>query len=271
MRFLPPANSNRQAHGFTLVELLVIAPIAIIVIAGFIVLMMAIVGNVMVTHDENRAVYDTSAALDTVEQDVRLSTQFLTATTGVVSPQGTANNFAGAGNFTNGSNTLILQTLATNKNPRDTTRQLVYYANQPDPCGSLTSQSHIFALNVVYFVKDNALWRRTIVPPNNRSSPANSTTTCSAPWQLNSCSPGQTAALCASEDMLLVRNVSSLTVEYLSTPSSTTPLTAAEAPSAAAVKLTLSTQKTTAGRDVKSNQVLVTSKMNMSSSTVGPT
>lgn len=270
MQFSSPVKRPSRAQGFTLVELLVIAPIAILVIAGFIVLMMSIVGNVMVTHDENRAMHDTSQALNTIEQDTRLSTQFLTATTSVTSPQGTGNNFAGTGNFTNASNTLILQTLATNKNPRDTTRQLVYYANQPDPCASLTSQSHIFAITLVYFIKDGSLWRRTLVPPNNLTSPANSTTTCSAPWQLNSCSPGQTASICASEDVLLVRNVSSMNIQYLSTPSSTTPLSTAEAPNATAIKLTLTTQKKTAGRDVNSSQILVTSKMNMSAATVGP-
>lgn len=262
--------STKEA-GFTLVELLVIAPIAILMIGGFIGLLVVMVGDVMITRDENQMLYDAQNALSTIEQDTRLSIQFLSGTTGTLSPQGTNNNFNGTGEFNNSSNTLILRTLATDKNPQDQSRGLVYYKNQPNPCDNTKTSNQLFALTVVYFIKDGSLWRRTILPLNNTSATTDINTVCNAPWQLNSCSPGYTATRCQTNDAELMRGITSLSVKYFSSPSSTNDLGASGAPIASTINVTINGTKDVAGRTIGTTQTVIASKINETPQNVGPT
>lgn len=264
-------SKSTQSAGFTLVEMLVIAPIVILMIGGFIGLMVSMVGDVMVARDENQMLFDSQNALNTIEQDTRLSIQFMTATVGVVSPQGVSGNYTGTGNFTNTSNTLILRTLATDKNPADSTRQLVYYADQPNACGSTQTSNKIYALTVVYFIKDGSLWRRSITPDSNTTSPSNANTVCSLPWQLNSCSPGYAASRCQTNDIELMRGVTSMPIKYHSDPSSSVDLGAANAPNASSINVTINGTKDVAGRTITTSQSIITTKLNETPQNIGPT
>ena len=257
--------------GFTLVELLVIAPIAILMIGGFIGLLVTMVGDVMVTRDENQMLYDAQNALSTIEQDTRLSIQFLSKTSSTLSPQGTSNNFSGTGEFSNTSNTLILRMLATDRNPTDVDRGLVYYKNQPNICDSTKTSNQLFALTVVYFIKDNSLWRRTILPLNNTSTTSDINTVCNTPWQLNSCSPGYTATRCQTNDAELMRGVTSLSVKYFSSPSSTTDLGPSGASIASTIDVKINGAKDVAGRSISTSQSIIASKLNDTPQNVGPT
>lgn len=273
MRFLAHFNQSKseQSAGFTLVEMLVIAPIVILMIGGFIGLMVTMVGGVMVTRDENQMMFDSQNALNSIEQDTRLSIQFMSATTGTQSPQGTSSNFTGTGEFNNTSNTLILRTLATDKNPSDSSRQLVYYANQPNACGSSQSSNQIYALTVVYFIKDGSLWRRSIMPLNNTTAPSDINTVCNAPWQLNSCSPGYSATRCQTNDVEMMRGVTSMAVKYYSDPASTTDLGASNASVASSIDVTINGNKDVAGRNIATTQSIIATKLNDMPQNVGPT
>ena len=44
---------HARSQGFTLIEMLVIAPLVIITISGFVALMVSMVGDVLVTRDQN--------------------------------------------------------------------------------------------------------------------------------------------------------------------------------------------------------------------------
>ncbi len=267
MRFMSiTAKSHSAAYGFTLVEMLIIAPVVIIAISGFVALMVTMVGDVLITRDQNTMTYDAQDALDRIEQDTRLSTEFLTTTGTVVSPQGSNNNFTGTAAFTNNSNTLILNILATDDNPASTTRKLVYYANQPHPCGSLQTYNKVFGAKVVYFIKDSSLWRRTLVPDYNFNIPSNNETLCqSTPagvWQQNSCSPGYTATRCKANDAEIMKNINALNVKYFNSPLSTSDVGAGSTATATTIEATVTGQKTTAGRAVSASAVLRASKLN---------
>jgi hypothetical protein len=73
--------------------------------------------------------------------------------------------------------------------------------------------------NIVYFIRNNALWRRVITRSDYL------TAGCSTPWQKPSCTPGYSAAFCKTEDQKLVEGVaaSDFTISYYPNPSSTTP------------------------------------------------
>lgn len=268
MRFMPRNNNNES--GFTLVEMLVIAPVAMVAIGGFIALMIAIVGDVLISRESNTMTYDTQSALNRIEADILLSAQFLTTTDTLPSPQGSNNNFNGTSAFTN-NNALILSTLATNENPANSTRMLVNYANQPNPCGSKQTFNRILFNQTIYFIKDNALWRRTFVPTfNNNTANPDANTVCTPVWQQNSCSPGQTATRCQTNDERLLTNVTNFSFQYYSTPRSNNPAPATSAKEAQTIEVTLAGGKTAAGQDVTSSGSLRATRINDLDSSLPP-
>jgi type II secretory pathway pseudopilin PulG len=253
MRF--SLRNNQSAKGFTLVEMLVVAPVVVLAIGGFIALMVTAVGDVLVTRDRNALTYNIQNALDRIEQDTRLSNTFLTTTGTLTSPQGSNNNFTGTAAFTNTSN-LILSANATDKNPADTTRQLVYYADQPNPCGASQTFNAIMNTKIIYFIKSGSLWRREVVPSWTAS------TVCATPWQRNTCSPGYTAALCQTNDTEILDDISSFDVKYYTDATSTTELSDANAGSATTIEVTINGSKTTAGRTFTTSGVMRVNKLN---------
>ena len=155
--------------GFTLVEMLVVAPIVILVVGGIVALLIALVGDVLIARERNSMAYNTQDALNLIEQDVRLSSN-IQATTGTLpSPQGSDSNVSGTAAFQSNS-ALILTLYATNLSPTDPNR-LIITLNTPSACGSPNATANTpFTYTVVYFVYNNSLWRRVIVPDYNTNS-----------------------------------------------------------------------------------------------------
>jgi competence protein ComGC len=208
-------------RGFTLVEMLVVMPIIILAIGIFINVIVYITGGVLVSRGANALVYNIQDALNRIEEDVKSSSNYLaTNSISLTSPQGYNND--GTSNFHNASATtgtmLILNTYATTSNPITSTRNIIY-SNGPNPCGSnLVNLNQPITLNIVYFVKDNTLWRRVVAPANY------ATVGCSVPWQRPSCYPGISGVFCKAQDVRLVDGVGSsgFNISYYSSPSSTT-------------------------------------------------
>lgn len=265
MRHLSKNNSTSlPSAGFTLVEILVISPIVILAIGGFIALMVTMVGNVLATRDQTAMIYQSQDSLNRIEDDIRLAANFLTTTGTLISPQGSNSNFTGTSAFTNTTNTLILSTLATTKNPSDATRELVYYKNQPNACDTQKVFNQVYLNKIVYFIKAGSLWRRTIMPNYNTNATVDAETVCTAPWQQNSCSPGYAPATrCKTNDIELMQNVTSLTVEYYSTPNSASNLGAANAGAATSIKATINGAKTSAGRTITTSQSTRATRLNI--------
>ena len=251
-------NKLARVRGFTLVEVLVISPILILTIGGFVYVLTNIISDALVVRDTNGMIYDTQTALDRIEQDARLSTQFLTTSGTLPSPQGSDNNFAGTAAFTSGSNVLIMSTLSTSANPLNPARQVVYFTT-PNPCDITQVYNAPLLTTVIYYINNGSLYRRTYVPPWTTTSGPNQV--CNAPWQQNSCSPGYTnTTQCQTSDAKLMDNISSLTVAYCSSAGDTTCTTAAT--SATTISATITASKTTAGQPVTNTATLRASKLN---------
>ena len=256
------SHHNSTTQGFTLVEILVIAPIVLLAIGGFIALMVTMVGDVMVSRDNNTMLYDAQDTLKRIESDVRLSTAFLTTTGTLISPQGSNSNFTGTAAFTNTSNTLILNSLVTDQSPNNASREIIYYKDQPNACGATKIFNNILYAKVIYFINNGSLWRRTAIAPFNTNATTDSQTVCATPWQQDSCSPGYSAGRCKTNDIEVMDNVSSLSVEYYNSPSSTTDMGAANADSATTIKVTITGQKQTAAKTVNVTQSLRATRLN---------
>lgn len=238
-----------------------IAPIVVLAIGTFVGLMVVMVGDVLSTRDRAAITYDTQSALNRIEQDTRLSTQFLITSGTQTSPQGSDNNFTGTAAFTN-SNSLILSELATDKNPADPSRALVYFANQPNPCGATQRFNRVLLTKVIYFIKSGSLWRRTIVPDYNTNSTPDNNTVCTSAWQLNSCSPGYSAARCKTNDEEVMQNIYSMNVGYYTDPNSTVDQGASNALTANTIGVTITAKKSVAGRDIDNTGTMRATKLN---------
>lgn len=263
MRLTSQTSHRIATAGFTLIEVLIIAPVVILAISGFVALMVTMTAEVLVTRDNNNMTYETQDALDRIEQDVRLSTQFLVTSGAFTTPQGSNNNFTGTAAFTATTGSLILGGLTTDKNPADSTRQLVYYAGQPNLCGAQQSYNRVFLSKVMYFLKDGDLWRRAVLPNYNTNPVLDDDTVCSAPWQRNTCSPGYSLATrCQTNDTMLMENVDSFNIKYFSNPNSTVDIGPSQALAATTIEVTLTGKKTTAGRDITSSGSMRATKLN---------
>jgi hypothetical protein len=268
MHFTLPTSRRRSAvSGFTLIEVLIIAPIVVLVIGGFVALIMAMVGDVLLTRDQNIMAYETQDALDRIEQDTRIGTQFLDTSRTLAAPQGSDDGTAAFSS----SNSLVIGALATNENPAAPDRQLIYYADQPNACGSTQGQNRVFIDKLIYYIKNGSLWRRVVVPPYNLNSPSDALSLCSPPWQQNSCTPGYTLVPpCQTDDTEVMKNIDTMTVTYYDSPSGANVLTGSAILNASTIDVTITGKKTTVGKVAASSGTIRASKLNTVSADIPP-
>ncbi|MGB3945367.1 MAG: hypothetical protein WBK76_00815 [Candidatus Saccharimonadales bacterium] len=251
---------STKQYGFTLVEVLVIAPVVILFIGVFIAMLVTMTGESLMVREKNVAVYDSQATQYDIEAEVERSTGFATTTgalpntpQGTASPQGVRNETTNtptntaftntrSGNF----DTLIMKSPATDKMPGDPTRKLIFQGD--GYC--LSANRPIYAYWTVYFTapdrdttdtSDVALFKRTIMPQ---------TAACARPWQRNSCHPDDKNnpaynGVCQSRDEKLVSGVTKFWVTYKNEAGGTV-----TAPSATRISVELSVSKQVAGNAI---------------------
>lgn len=278
------AKSHNQ-KGFTLIEMLVIAPIVILAIGAFLTVIITMVGEVLASRASNALTYNVQDAMNRIEQDVKLSTTFL-ATNNVTLTAGEAQGYNDdATNFTNVGGTsgtsIILNMLVTNGNPLSTSSAIVYLNNTPNSCGSTEIKNNKpMTMNVVYFVKDDTLWRRSIMPSNYASTSVR----CGVPWQQPSCAPGYTSVFCTTNDIKLVDGVSSsgLSVQYFTATDSTSPSATASDTSASVanrntalqstptVSVSINAEQSVAGRSIERSATLRATRLDTNASAIAP-
>jgi type II secretory pathway pseudopilin PulG len=219
----------KTRQGFTIVEMLIVAPIVILVIGVFIGAIVTITGNVLVSRASNSIAYNIQDALNGIKQDVSVSSGFLaTNNITVTSPQGYNDGstaFLNSGNGQGGIPALILNMNATSKNPLDPTSQTVYASGQPNSCSSANlAQNSPVIVNVVYYVKNGSLWRRVVIPKTTWSNFKNMGCPIGADiYQRPTCT-NTDATFCISQDQRLVDNLqdggtTGFLVNYFTDPS----------------------------------------------------
>lgn len=247
-----PMSKNKQ--GFTLVELLVVAPIVILVIGGFIGAIIAMTGSVLATRGANLLAYNIQDALNRIETDVRQSGAVLdTNNFDPTYPQGLND---GATKFTTGTSTLVLNTYATDKNPTDADRKII-----------LKTDSAPLMMNTVYFVdNDGTLWRRIIAQTDYDTLGAEGV----KPWQQPSCSViNTTNKYCTAKDIRLVDGVgaSGFEVKLYNPSDPTNPITDLTGVSDVQVVITITATGSVAGREyTESGKIRAISPKNNTSS-----
>lgn len=289
---------RQQQKGFTLVEMLVVAPVVILAIGAFLAVIINMTGEVLASRASNIMTYTTQDALLRIEQDIKQSTTFLAQNnivmdaTGTANPQGYSTNetaqytpFKNAGGTM--GNALILNMLVTDKNPIAGDASVVYLTNQPNACGSAqTNRNTPLTMNVVYYTRVengvNSLFRRTIMPKNYTVTSFR----CTTPWQLPSCNARTNGTMvhtfCKALDEKLVDNVTSdgLNISYFATANTTLPdVTASSLVSTDAARgtslladtsarVTIKTSRAVAGRDVTHESSIRATRLETNASTI---
>lgn len=247
--------------------MLVIAPIVLMVIAGLVVAMVAMVGDSLAANTRASVAYNMQDALDRIEQDARIATNFMPSYSYFNPPQGRDGNNQ---NFNFASfKDLIFTQQATQFSPYTTqTQQLIYYANRPGICPTPPSTvqpigNANLTLRVIYFLKGNELWRRVLVNPWNVGGTVDTDTVCTPPWQRNTCPPGSTVGAgytftCNGIDELILKNVTAWTPTFHNGNSET-----AVAPgSGNRVNVSITTSQNIAGETVTETRQLRASRRN---------
>jgi hypothetical protein len=261
----------KRQRGFTFVEIAIIAPIVILAVGAFITVIVGMTGEVLTSRTSTQLLYNVQDALNRIDQDVKLSSAFIAeSNVTLTSPQGYNDDTTVFDNVDSTKGTmLVLNTLATTGNPLDASSSIAYLNNSPNACGSLQGQNTPMSLNVVYFIKNNTLWRRTIMPANYATAGCNNTGTgTAAPWQQPSCTA--ISGFCKTLDERLVDGVSTsgFTVQYFNGGGTTTENVAASAnpscnttacvatrnsamTSATTISATIDAHQTVAGKDIE--------------------
>jgi len=279
---------HRLRTGFTLVEMMVIAPIVILLIGGFIGLIVNLTGEVMSSRGANKLAYDLQDALNRIEEDVKLSTTFLATNNISVSTTLQGYGSANTANFTNIDKTsgggsapsLILNALVTDGNPLSTNTSIMYLKDQPNPCTTPAeyTKNKPMSYNIVYFVDNtNTLWRRVIMPQNY----ATASVRCGAtePWQIPTCN---TTSFCKAKDEKLIEGVkqSDFSFQYYTSAGAATPSATARNISATddarnaalfatpTVEITINAKQTIAGRDISRAATLRATRLDTNAASI---
>jgi type II secretory pathway pseudopilin PulG len=257
------AQYNKK-HGFTLVELMIVAPMLIILIGTIVVSIVTLTGQSLAEAGRAQLINDVQDSLDRIEADVLVSGAYLSVNNFTpTSPQGSddvTRKFVSIS--ATGDDTIVLNSFFTTTNPSLSSRSLVYLPNLPFACGDASiAQNQVMTMNIVYFVKNSTLWRRTVTTSNYAAKPCSGVTV----WQQPNCAEAKmtvNTSLCKSQDEMLLTGIEPIdfTVNYYLSASDTTPAPDTEdtdpdlrqvaIDKASTIQVTLKSNKTFAGRDI---------------------
>lgn len=240
--------SIRSKSGFTVVELLIVTPFVVLIVATIVGLVVSLTGDALVARERTNTVFIAQNALDRIEQDVRISNTILETSGTLPTPQGRNSSFTGTTAFATPASYLVLEQFGTTQSPYNSTRSLVYNANQPNPCGSDQARNIPMSIKVIYYLDGTTLKRRVIVPT---SGPF-----CGDVWQRNTCKTGlNTGNQCKAYDEVIAENVSSISYAYYQAPGDTSPVSSPDA-TTRTVLATITVTKPVAGRTITNTSVM---------------
>ena len=224
-----------HADGFTLIELLIAITLSSIIITVFVSSLMTMVRTATIQKTQLELSQEAQLALDTMERDVRVALSFDTTPayatfTDSYGPTNTDDTWAGTWSYKGtdaNHRVLILRESATTTAPLSTSRTLAYVeGNITNPYREVNPSLNCTAYNastapsgalsynpplpyyLIYFVRDNNLYRRILTDTT--------TPLCNNQYQKQSCPIEDTSphANCEAKDELIVKHVSSFTIDY---------------------------------------------------------
>lgn len=191
---------NKQ-RGFTLIEVAVIAPVMILVAISIVGILIILVSSTVQPNARSLIMQQEVRALDSIESDINNSYAYINSTTSYGFLSDLPANFSDSAisdysDPPNGTMVLGIQTFNQIIDSTDSSRTKVLPAfKDTASCSNTTnlSPNNIAPIVVVYYVKNNTLYRRTLVDTSNPS-------TCGTKLARQTC-----LTSCAAEDVALVQ------------------------------------------------------------------
>jgi prepilin-type N-terminal cleavage/methylation domain-containing protein len=220
--------SSRRS-GFTVPEILIAMAIASIILVGIMTLFVSLTGNSATTVKIADQIRNNDSAITNIENDLRLTKSFR-ATPLLADSNASVSPLQPDGWVYKGVDSthrmLILQTYATSANPKTDGRDVVY---RDDGLGGCPVGRDPVYNNIIYFVKDSVLYRRTLVeasPPTGTtycgSTPTNSVATIA---QKQTCANGQATGMpanCRERDVAIAKGITRFDIQYYEAAGSST-------------------------------------------------
>lgn len=195
----------REESGFTLVELLVMAPIMIVTIVLLMSYMFDQFGQLTQQGAQINLQVDAQAITFSMQDDIFFASNFAKAINTNLSD---TYQPSGGWNYNTTPQTLIISSLALTKSHRSADREPVYINTEGCDEATIMNNSELYN-NIIYFADGTNLYKRILTAPG-------SVATCGTSYQKQSC-PAANATTTCPPDRLLTDKLNSFTVTYLDT------------------------------------------------------
>lgn len=256
-----------RTKGFTLVEVIIVTPALLVVIAGMLAILIVMLQHNNTARATLNVSYKNQQALDLIDNDIRYSSRFLIATdpSPITDPYG-SDNLGQAWSYKDYDaqhRVLIVRSYSSTENLLSDSRKSVYI-NQLGCSGAAMYANPVIQYNIVYFIRNNTLYKRILVDTT--------TATCNTQYQQQSCPIDVSYprnAICKADDEVLLENAQSMDVQFYVSPSDSTPIDAFNSTATdilddtQSVLITLTSSVHVAGEPVTSTLLLRANKLNL--------
>ena len=212
-------DAMRKTSAFTLVELLIAMTVGAIALAIFYNVLMSAFNSSSATNKQVRATTDIKRALNFMDNDTVLTTDFLTAVPSqyddAYGPHRLGTDGSEAWSYKGSSadnRVLLLQNLATTQNGGGSDRRPIYINSPSFNCSDTMSRQPKLMYAAIYFVYQETLYRRLLTDKSQTLCPGQT------PYQQQTCPPDINHATwdssCQANDIVLATNVTKFEVSY---------------------------------------------------------
>ena len=191
-----------KQKGFTLIEVLVVAPLMMMTIIIMMTYLFNLFGQLTQEGASLRLTTDAQLITLALQDDIYFANAFVSTIN-----SGLADTYdpSGGWQYNTSPETLIISTPALTKNNRDPDRQPVYINTEGCEPGNISNNSFLYN-NIVVFVSGTNLYKRTLTAPNNIS-------TCGTSYDKQTCPEDQSSTTCP-KDILLSDKLNSFQISY---------------------------------------------------------
>ena len=243
-KWLKPFSAQQQ--GFTLVEVLIMAPVMIIAIVILMSYLFNQYGQLTQQGAQLNLNVEAQNIVFSMQDDILFTQEF---SQGMNSNLADSHKPAGGWAYNTSPQTLILSIPAMTANPRSENRQLVYVDTEGCDASVLEDNSVLYN-NSVYFASGTNYYKRIITAPASLD-------TCGTSYQKTSCPAASVSATCPA-DRVLTDKLQSVTYTYYDT--SNTVVTNPE--QAEKVKIDLTLKDRAYAEDITATSSITLRKLN---------
>lgn len=236
----------KNEQGFTLVEVLIMAPIMILTIVFLMSFLFSQYGQLTQQGAQINLQTEAQVVTFSMEDDVFFANAFVQNLN-----DGLSDTYqpSGGWKYNTTPQTLIISDPAVTKNHRDANRQPVYINTLGCDASVLDQNSPLYN-NIIYFVSGTTLYKRTVSAPSTMS-------TCGTSFQKQTC-PASNATTACPADKILTDKVESFSITYLDSNN----VTVTDPELANRLKVVLNLKDKAYGEDIRSSSTITLKRLN---------